>query len=92
MEKYSVKTIDKKIKKIVVTVPGSKSLTNRALLLAAINDGPIQLEGISLCDDALAMLECLESIGFRVELDKEHFSVVIPLSRPLRRCSSRAAW
>lgn len=77
MEKYSVKTINKKIKKIVTTVPGSKSLTNRALLLAAINDGPIELEGISLCDDALAMLDCLENLGFRVELDKEHCSVVI---------------
>lgn len=77
MEKYSVKTVEKKIKKIVTTVPGSKSLTNRALLLAALNDGPIKLKGISLCDDAMAMLDCLEKLGFKIELDKEQCSVVV---------------
>lgn len=49
-----------------VTVPGSKSITNRALLLAAVSDGTSKLSGCLTSDDARHFIECLKSLGFPV--------------------------
>ena len=49
-----------------VTVPGSKSITNRALLLAAVSDGTSKLCGCLTSDDARHFIECLKALGFPV--------------------------
>lgn len=48
-------------------VPGSKSLTNRALLLAALCDQPVTLAGALFSEDTLLMSEALRKLGFTVE-------------------------
>lgn len=48
-------------------VPGSKSITNRALLLAAMAEGTSTLKGCLTSDDARHFLECLKTLGFPVE-------------------------
>ena len=50
-----------------VTLPGSKSLTNRALLLAALCDGPVTLTGALFSEDSHLMAEALRALGFTVE-------------------------
>lgn len=50
-------------------VPGSKSLTNRALLLAALADGPSRVIRPLLADDTHRMLEALPLLGIAVEHD-----------------------
>ena len=50
-----------------VTVPGSKSITNRALLLAAMAEGTSTLRGCLTSDDARVFVECLKTLGFPVE-------------------------
>ncbi len=52
----------------VVRVPGSKSITNRALLVAAMADGPSRLAGVLEADDTAAMIDCLRRLGVVVEL------------------------
>ena len=47
----------------VVTVPGSKSITNRALLIAALADGTSELAGVLEADDTDAMAGCLAKLG-----------------------------
>ncbi|QDU34116.1 3-phosphoshikimate 1-carboxyvinyltransferase [Poriferisphaera corsica] len=54
-----------------VIIPGSKSLTNRALLLAALADGETTLRGVLFSDDTERMLEGLASLGFQVGIDRE---------------------
>lgn len=51
--------------------PGSKSITNRALLLAAIARGPSRLVGWLDADDTRHMRRCLEALGVSIELDGE---------------------
>lgn len=51
---------------VVVTVPGSKSITNRALLLAALAEGTSTLSGALAADDTLAFAEGLRRLGFAV--------------------------
>lgn len=50
-----------------VTLPGSKSIALRQLLMSALADGPTRLDGIPRCDDVDAMFEALERLGVDVE-------------------------
>jgi 3-phosphoshikimate 1-carboxyvinyltransferase len=49
-----------------VQVPGSKSYTNRALLVAALADGPSTLTGALFSDDTRYMAESLNRLGIPV--------------------------
>jgi 3-phosphoshikimate 1-carboxyvinyltransferase len=51
-----------------ITVPGSKSITNRALVLAALADGEVTLEGALWSEDTQIMVECLQELGFMVNV------------------------
>ncbi len=51
----------------VVRVPGSKSITNRALLAAALARGPSTLHGALVAEDAEVMVRALRALGARVE-------------------------
>jgi 3-phosphoshikimate 1-carboxyvinyltransferase len=51
-----------------VVLPGSKSLTNRALILAALAARPVTLRGALWSEDTQAMVECLDRLGFDVEV------------------------
>ena len=50
-----------------VTIPGSKSLTNRALVLAALADGPSRLVGTLRSRDTDLMIGALQALGTRIE-------------------------
>src|SRR5258708_22985811 len=49
-----------------VRVPGSKSLTNRALIVAALADGPSTLTGALESDDTRVMVDSLQKLGIQV--------------------------
>ena len=51
-----------------VTIPGSKSITNRALLLAGLCCDPVTLYGALWSDDTEVMAGCLEKLGIPVSL------------------------
>jgi 3-phosphoshikimate 1-carboxyvinyltransferase len=59
----------------VVRVPGSKSITNRALPVAALADGESRLSGGLESDDTLAMIEGLAALGCEIELGPEVWRV-----------------
>jgi len=50
-----------------VTVPGSKSIANRALVCALLAEGSSELHGMAPGDDSVAMLEAVEQLGGAVE-------------------------
>lgn len=50
-----------------VTLPGSKSLSNRCLLLAALSEGTTQVDNLLESDDIRYMLEALEKLQVPVE-------------------------
>ena len=53
----------------VVTVPGSKSIANRALVCAALADGDSRLRGMPDGDDTVAMVRCLQALGIGVTME-----------------------
>lgn len=75
-EIYQVKKIEH-IEDICVQVPGSKSITNRALLLAALSTCQCTLNGVLFSDDSRAFLDCLLKLGFEVEVDEDNKKVRI---------------
>ena len=54
-----------------VVLPGSKSITNRALILAALAKGTVVLRGALWSEDTQAMMDCLERLGFRVGVEDD---------------------
>ncbi len=62
---------------ICVTVPGSKSMTNRALLLAALSEGQSVLKGVQFSEDSRVFMEALREIGYSVAVDEDRAKVVI---------------
>ncbi|MEM6561013.1 MAG: 3-phosphoshikimate 1-carboxyvinyltransferase [Planctomycetota bacterium] len=55
----------------VADVPGSKSITNRALVIAALARGTTKLTGALFADDTWRMIENLQTLGFDVEVDEQ---------------------
>jgi 3-phosphoshikimate 1-carboxyvinyltransferase len=56
---------------VLVTVPGSKSITNRALILAALSSGRTVLRGALWSDDTEVMVESLRRLGFEIEVGRD---------------------
>lgn len=72
----------------VVSLPGSKSLTNRALVLAALADGPSVVRRALRSRDTLLMAQGLTALGARVDTSSEDWAVT-PL--PARQAQPTAA-
>ena len=60
-----------------VRVPGSKSVTNRALVCAALADGTSTLEGALFADDTAAMVGVLRALGLSVEDDAASARLIV---------------
>ena len=60
---------------VTVRPPGSKSITNRALLVAALAGGTSQLAGALRSDDTVAMRRCLEALGVDISDDEDPWLV-----------------
>jgi 3-phosphoshikimate 1-carboxyvinyltransferase len=54
-----------------ITVPGSKSITNRALVLAALADGTTTLRGALWSEDTQVMADGLGRLGFSVHVEAD---------------------
>ena len=78
MEEYRVKKVNGiKQPSITVNVPGSKSITNRALLLAALANGESVLNGVLFSDDSRHFLNCVQKLGIETTVDEETFRVTV---------------
>src|SRR5512138_1600885 len=54
----------------IVRVPGSKSLTNRALLIASLANGTTRLTNALFSDDSCYFARVLQTLGFDIQLDE----------------------
>lgn len=66
-DKFNEKKLENSL---VVAVPGSKSLTNRALLLATLAEGSSTLRGVLFSDDSRHFLKCVQDLGFETEVNE----------------------
>lgn len=60
-----------------VSVPGSKSITNRALLLAAMAGGSSVINSVLLSDDTRSMTAALRTLGIGIDVDETNRIVTV---------------
>jgi 3-phosphoshikimate 1-carboxyvinyltransferase len=76
VDEIEVKPLRRPIK-AEVRVPGSKSITNRALLIAAMAPGRSELDGALFSDDTRYMIGALRALGFAVDADQAREHIVV---------------
>lgn len=77
-----------------IRLPGSKSITNRAFLIAALAKGTTRLHNLLKSDDTRYMGEALQKLGIRIEFSEDFSEAVVygnggPISAPLKSAQSR---
>lgn len=60
-----------------VNLPGSKSITNRALILAAMANGETKLTGALFSRDTRIMLNALQALSFSIACDEEKSEIAL---------------
>ncbi|HLB52847.1 MAG TPA: 3-phosphoshikimate 1-carboxyvinyltransferase, partial [Chlamydiales bacterium] len=58
-----------------IRVPGSKSYTNRALIMAALTKGSVSLKNPLYSEDTEAMIGCLRTLGLKIEVEPNQIVV-----------------
>ncbi len=65
----------KKPVKANIAIPGSKSYTNRALLLAALTGGNVTIRNPLISDDTHAMIACLRELGMHCSFEEDSLDI-----------------
>ncbi len=60
---------------VALAIPGSKSVSNRALLMAAVADGPCRLSGVLRSEDTYWTVESLKRLGAEIAIAGTEFTV-----------------
>ncbi len=76
MESLQIEPLDKPFD-VTFAPPGSKSLTNRAMVLAALSEGECKLTGALFADDTRVMIDGLRKLGFTVDVDEPNHTITI---------------
>jgi len=58
-----------------IEIPGSKSYTNRALIMAALTEIPVRIKNPLKSDDTMAMIACLNELGITVKTNEKEIIV-----------------
>ena len=92
MSQYKVKKLDHPIH-CTVEVPGSKSITNRALLMAALSQGECTLKGVLFSDDSRHFLLSLIALGYIIEVNEvERYVIIHGHGRDSLRREQQSMW
>ncbi|MEJ2608955.1 MAG: 3-phosphoshikimate 1-carboxyvinyltransferase [Candidatus Thiodiazotropha sp.] len=75
--KYHVKPLIPRLDYGLIKVPGSKSITNRAICLAAFANGTSKLSDILISDDSINCIESIKSLGVKAKLNPEEKQIII---------------
>ena len=63
------------MKLIEITVPGSKSLTNRAIILASLSNGTSKISNVSNSVDSQTMIKAMQKLGIKVSVGKDELLI-----------------
>ena len=77
MKKYEIIPLKNKLD-AVIELPGSKSYTNRALIIASLCNGKTVLKNALISNDIIYLIKAIRQLGIKIELNKEtklHFDL-----------------
>lgn len=75
MVQTSIKPLTKPFRK-TLSIPGSKSYTNRALILAALTEGEVTIINPLFSDDTKVMINCLQVLGIKIVVKMKKITVI----------------
>lgn len=64
-----------------ISIPGSKSYTNRSLILASLTPGTVVLKNPLYSDDTHALIDCLKSLGVKINTNNFQVEVIGDISQ-----------
>ena len=64
------------MKTIEITVPGSKSLTNRAIVMASLSNGLSKINNISNSLDSKIMIKAIKKLGIKIKPKKNELQIM----------------
>lgn len=67
---------------IKVKVPGSKSITNRALLLSCLSKGTSILKNVLFSDDSRHFIDCVSKLSYEITVNEQEQTVIIKGGKP----------
>jgi 3-phosphoshikimate 1-carboxyvinyltransferase len=68
--------------KAVISVPGSKSIANRALMCAALAEGTTTLSNLASGDDTAAMIDCLRALHIDITVEGTTATIIGSAGHP----------
>lgn len=75
MKRIKIFPLEKPVK-AQITIPGSKSYTNRALIMAAMTKNKVKIINPLISDDTKAMIQCLKSLGIKINVFEDSIEVI----------------
>jgi len=70
---YRIKHVNRLCGELIV--PGDKSISHRALMLASLAETSTEIHGLSPCADVNSTRQCLNSLGVKITIDGDTFTV-----------------
>lgn len=70
-----IKKIEKSKAEGIISVPTSKSVAHRLLIAAAMCKGESTIDGITPCEDVLATIDCLKTLGVKIEYQEQRAKI-----------------
>lgn len=64
------------MKTIEITIPGSKSLTNRAIIMASLSNGLSKIKNISNSKDSQIMIKAMRKLGVKIKKNKNELQII----------------
>jgi 3-phosphoshikimate 1-carboxyvinyltransferase len=83
-EQYSIIPVKKPLTGKTVRLPGSKSITNRTLIISCLAGGTTLLRNFLLSDDTSHMLKALQEMGHTIELNSSQMECEVFGRGPFR--------
>ena len=59
----------------IITVPGDKSISHRAIMLGALADGTTRITGFLMGEDCLSTIDCFRKMGVEIEVGEHEVLV-----------------
>ena len=77
MNLYPVKKVLKSSVDFELSLPGSKSITNRCFIISALAGQKVFLKNVLFSDDTFYMIEVLKQLGIKIKVDQEKREVEV---------------
>ncbi|MCL2353277.1 MAG: 3-phosphoshikimate 1-carboxyvinyltransferase, partial [Defluviitaleaceae bacterium] len=60
-----------------ISVPGDKSITHRAIILASLTNSLVNIRGFLVSEDTMHTVECMRQLGVHIEVEEASSAAMV---------------